>query len=522
MLRAVHLRALMGLLAGVAMLSSAVFSDTAQAAREQPQQSQVSAELRMLNADQIQMLLSDRFVEGEQNDTSWVSWFSTTGDTTFSQNRNRPTSGFWKTINNQYCSQWPPAESWDCYDVRSNGKDVEFVGADDNDIWPGQLVANKPVVLAETQQILEVGAERLSATVPEGFELELLNRTMELPRVLHFYGEQLFVGSRSGRVYWLQPPYTTAVTLASLRDYPHSVVVHDGLLLVATTSAILATPLPQNINDLDAATFTTIAKLPGGRGHNSRTLKVAPDGELLVTLGITGNCSNEYLDTSYPFKDQRGGFFQVTLNPDNPLEMATLTPYASGLRNPVGFDWHPITHTLYATNNGPDHLGYEHPGEYFSAVAEGSFHGMPWYQLKGDDIVRDTCIRSEAPRPVADVVKPVATFPARNAPMDMAFVGVSGVSDQLAGDAIVALHGSWATSDGGSGGDPASRREPALVRVDFDRGEVVGVSNFVSGFQLENGARWARPMGVAIGPDGHIYMSSDGGINGLFRIKRVP
>ena len=484
--------------------------------------SESAAATRTLNSAEIQILLSNKFVEGEQNGSSWVSWFSSDGDTTFSQNRNRPTAGIWKADNDQYCSQWPPAQAWDCYDVLSDGVNVEFVKTDGAESWQGSVIAAKPVTLPLVPQELNTGRERLVATVPEGYQLELLNRTMERPRVIHFHGDQLFIGSRSGNVYWMQPPYTEAITLVRLRDYPHSMVVHDGLLLVATTSAILATELPQTPTDLTAASFVKVASLPGGRGHNSRTLKVGPDGELYVTLGITGNCSNEYLDTSYPFNDQRGGFFKVILNPENPLAAATLTPFASGLRNPVGFDWHPVTQTLFATNNGPDHLGYNHPGEYFSAVTEGSFHGMPWYQLRGDDIVRDTCIRAEAPLPVTEVVKPKTTFPARNAPMDMAFIGVSGVDDSLAGDAIVALHGSWATSDGGGGGDPASRREPALVRVAFDRGEVVSVSDFVRGFQLPDGARWARPMGVAIGPDGHIYFTSDGGINGLFRVKPVP
>ncbi len=485
------------------------------------QQAPANVLARTLGSGDIEMLLSNRFVAGTQDDNQWVSWFSSDGSTTFSQNRNRPTAGNWKAENNQYCSQWPPSQTWDCYDVVSDGVSVEFSKTDTNEQWHGMLVAEKPSVLAYTQQDLIVRGERLTASVPEGYELELLNTSMELPRVIHVHGSDFFIGSRAGHVYWMQPPYKEAVTVVSLPDYPHSMVVRDGLLLVATTSAILAAPLPENPLELTRQSFVKIAALPGGRGHNSRTLKQGPDNTLYVTLGITGNCSDEYLDDSYAFNDRRGGFFKVSLNPDDPLAEATLTPYASGLRNPIGFDWHPVTQTLYATNNGPDHLGYQHPGEYFSEISEGSFHGMPWYQLRGNEIIRDTCISVDAPLPVTDVVKPKATFPARNAPMDMAFIGSSGIDSGLAGDAIVALHGSWATSDGGGGGDPASRREPALVRVSFDRGEVVDVTDFVSGFQLPNGARWARPMGVAIGPDGHIYFTSDGGINGLFRVKRV-
>jgi glucose/arabinose dehydrogenase len=90
-----------------------------------------------------------------------------------------------------------------------------------------------------------------------------------------------------------------------------------------------------------------------------------------------------------------------------------LVPYASGLRNPVGFDWHPQSGVMYASNNGPDHQGFELPPEYFSRIETGSFHGMPWYQFNGQTIRRDSCIRRQSPKPVTTVPAPVATFPAR-------------------------------------------------------------------------------------------------------------
>jgi glucose/arabinose dehydrogenase len=50
-----------------------------------------------------------------------------------------------------------------------------------------------------------------------------------------------------------------------------------------------------------------------------------------------------------------------------------------------------------------------------------------------------------------------------------------------------------------------------------------GVENLVSGFQRDNGERWARPVGVAFGPDGALYFTSDGGATeGLFRLRRIP
>jgi glucose/arabinose dehydrogenase len=189
----------------------------------------------------------------------------------------------------------------------------------------------------------------------------------------------------------------------------------------------------------------------------------------------------------------------------------------------VGFDWHPVNGALYAGNNGPDHLGYEQPPEYFSRVEPGSFHGMPWFQFDGERLRRDNCIERPAPRPLEQVTSPAATFPARSAPMGVAFIPDEALLPELSGDAVVALHGSWATRPtGGPWGSPATRRPPKLVRVKFREGIPQQVEDLISGFQESDGERWARPVGVAVGPDGALYFTSDEGVHGLFRLNRNP
>jgi glucose/arabinose dehydrogenase len=365
---------------------------------------------------------------------------------------------------------------------------------------------------------LTVGSYVFPVQLPKGFVVELLSRELRGPRILHFSGQRLFIGSKSGSVYWLDPPYKQPNELVRLPDYPHSVVVKNNRIYVAQTGSISSAPYTPETTSLSVDQFEVLVKLPGGRGHNSRTLKEGPDGKLYVSLGITGNCSDEYLSESYPFTDRRGGVFTIEL--DN--GKSSLKPYASGLRNPVGLDWHPTTADLYTSNNGPDHLGYEQPREYFSRVEEGSFHGMPWYQFVDGQAQADSCVSSGAPLSKESVVAPVASFPARIAPMDLSFIPSKTSFEEFRHDALVALHGSWATSDGGGNGDPASRREPKIVRVDFNNGVAGEVLDFMTGFQLPDGQRWARPIGIAIGPDGHVYFSSDAGIQGLYRIRYQP
>lgn len=261
-----------------------------------------------------------------------------------------------------------------------------------------------------------------------------------------------------------------------------------------------------------------LARLPGGGGHTSRTVRVGPDARVYLSLGISGNCSDQYLDPSYPFADQRGGILVL----EETGKQANWRVSASGLRNPIGFDWQPRTRVLYANHNGPDHWGYEQPPEYFSRVVPGSFHGMPWFQYDGKVLRRDRCVDREPPRTLQEVSKPAAVFPARNAPIGLAFIVDDELGADLRGNAVVALHASWATRpDGERLGNPASRREPKVVIVRFEQGKVRRVDDLITGFQLPNGDRWARPAGVAPGPDGALYFTVDAGANALFRLSKA-
>lgn len=372
--------------------------------------------------------------------------------------------------------------------------------------------------LALETQALIVDGERRSASVPKGYRLDWLVG-MDAPRMLTFASNgDLYAGSKSGKVYRLPPPYTRAEVLVEMGGYPHSVAFRAGEILVARTDGVYRTPYRSGQTVISPEALTLLAALPAGGGHSSRTVGVGPDGRVYASLGIQRNCSDQYLDAGYPFDDQRGGV--LVLNERD--GRAGWEPYAAGLRNPVGFDWHPQTGVLYASNNGPDHLGFDQPPEYFSKLLAGSFHGMPWFRFDGRRVRRDDCVSSTPPRPANEVTLPAALFPSRSAPLGMAFVPKGRMDTRLEFDAVVALHGSWGTSPGGGFiGRAATRRPPKLVAVRFRDGQAVRVDDLVTGFQLSDGERWARPAGVAFGPDGALYFSSDSEAEGLFRLGRV-
>jgi len=365
-------------------------------------------------------------------------------------------------------------------------------------------------------QQLTVSGEVWTLAIPAGMQLELLTDRLEQPRLMEFLPNgELLIGSRSGKLYRLEPPYRRAEVLVGLEDYPHSLAYRDGELLIAQTDGLYRVDFKPGQTRIDWNAVELLAPLPGGGGHSSRTVAIGPDQRVYLALGISGNCSDEYLDPSYRFDDRRGGVLVLDENDRQPRWRS----FASGLRNPVGFDWHPQSHTLYASNNGPDHLGYDQPPEYFARLTPGSFHGMPWYQFDGKTIRRDDCLRKAPPRPRSDVAIPVATFPARNAPMGVAFVSETALDKRFHNNAIVALKGSWGTQpSGGMFGKRSTRRPPALVMVRFSDGEATDVVHVVSGFQRADGERLARPVGVITGPDGALYFTSDSHTEGLFRL----
>jgi len=376
--------------------------------------------------------------------------------------------------------------------------------------WFGVVV--RAADFQRQEQSIRIGERRFTVKVPVGYVFEQLTGDMKTPRILSF------TDSGSGEIYQLNPPYRKVRVLANLSGYPHSVVVRDGEILVARTDGVYRAPFTRQTTSLDEEDFNLLAELPGGGGHNSRTLRLGPDGRLYVSLGIRGNCSDEYLHPSYPQYRRRGGVLVLNEQAKEPYWEV----FASGLRNPVGFGWQPQTGVMYASNNGPDHSGFDQPPEVFARLTAGSFHGMPWFQYDGRKLYRDTCIKTKPPRPMAAVSLPVASFPARNAPMAVAFVPQGAMDKRFYGDAVVALHGSWATRPNGAySGDAASRREPKVVVVRFEQGRAVQVEDLVTGFQLAGGQRWARPVGLAFGPDGSLYISSDTQLQGIYRLRAI-
>jgi glucose/arabinose dehydrogenase len=376
-------------------------------------------------------------------------------------------------------------------------------------------VSSQALNLAPQQ--ITVAGNSTTLMVPEGMQVQFMAAVPGARFPALGPDNEMIIGSNGSTVFRLAPPYNNATTLVQIGNRSHSVAYRGNKLFIADTAGLHEAPYNGLSTNLQAGDLVEIADLPVG-GHSSRTVIAAPDGTLYLSIGISGNCSNQYIDNSYPFETRRGGVFLIDESGLTP----ELVPFASGLRNPIGIAVHPATGDLWATNAGSDNLGYEEPREVFARLSQDSWHGMPWFQYINGSFQDGQCINTAtAPRPAIEARAPAVTFLARSTPMGIAFVTDNRLGDDFNGNALVSVHGSWAT-DPTKGGGPETRRPPKVAMVNFSGNQAVSMEDVVTGFQRDDGSRFARPNGAIIGPDGQFYFTSDSGeVQGLFRLVQL-
>jgi glucose/arabinose dehydrogenase len=237
----------------------------------------------------------------------------------------------------------------------------------------------------------------------------------------------------------------------------------------------------------------TIAELPTFGDQITRTVVMGTDRRLYVGVGSTSDHGEE----SDP---RRAAILRLNLDGGNPIV------FASGLRNPVGLAVHPTTGALWTTEIGIDILGDDHPLEELNIVREGGDYGFPY--CFEDRQALTSVYGARATRHCASTIPPIVTFPAHTTPLGLLFYTAGAFPPEFRGRAFVTLRGSSKrTFQAGYG--------VVTVRIG-PNGEDPVVEPFASGWLLdptrhpdEPGQHWGRPVGLAVGPDGALYVSTD-------------
>jgi glucose/arabinose dehydrogenase len=210
---------------------------------------------------------------------------------------------------------------------------------------------------------------------------------------------------------------------------------------------------------------------------------------MYVSVGSHSN--NDDTDT-HPEEKNRADILEF--NPDG----SEMRVYASGLRNAVGIAVNPLTGELWASTNERDELGDNLPPDYITHVQEGGFYGWPWYYIGGH---QDPKHLGKHPELKDKVITPDVLVQPHFASLELTFYNGRQFPKEYHGDIFAAEHGSWNRS---------RRTGYEVVRVPLKNGKAEGsYEDFLTGFTTPDGKVWGRPVGVAVGNDGSLFVSDD-------------
>lgn len=232
---------------------------------------------------------------------------------------------------------------------------------------------------------------------------------------------------------------------------------------------------------------------PAGGQHPNRMMVQGPDGKLYVSVGSTCNACAE--------TDPENATM-VAMNADG----SDRRIFASGLRNTIGYGFEPETGQLYGFDHGIDWLGDNEQHEEFNRLADGARYGWPYVYALSKFNPQDVPPEQSFSEYAAGSEEPIGLHTPHAAPMQLTFATRGDLPEDYSGDAFIAMRGSWNRN-------PPSGYE--VLRVDFENGQPVAMLPFATGFLMEDGSSptgWGhmgRLAGMALGPDGALYLSDD-------------
>lgn len=269
-------------------------------------------------------------------------------------------------------------------------------------------------------------------------------------------------------------------------------------LYIGATDAVLRVPY-RNGDMIASAAPVKLVDLPSG-GHSTRDIQFSPDGKRMYVA--VGSHSNVDDPDSTPAEKNRANI--LVFNPDGSDQRV----YASGIRNPVGLVVDQKTGELWCSVNERDGLGDNLVPDYITHVEQGGFYGWPWWYIGAHQDPRHA---GKHPELKDKVIVPDVLLQPHNASLEMTFYDGKQFPLEYAGDIFAAEHGSW---------NKATRAGYEVIRIPRGGGARASGSytDFLTGFVLDNGDVWGRPVGVTVAADGSLLVSDDGS-NSIWRVS---
>ncbi|NMM49208.1 PQQ-dependent sugar dehydrogenase [Marinigracilibium pacificum] len=326
--------------------------------------------------------------------------------------------------------------------------------------------------------------------LPEGFEISIYARVNNARSMVMGENNVLFVGSRTAeKVYAVEDKDGDGVgeTVHVIDEdlwMPNGVAYLDGDLYVAEVNRILK--YTDIMNNLDSSPEPKVVfdEYPKEQHHGWKYIAFGPDGKLYVPVGAPCNIC----------KSDEPIFASITrMNPDG----SNMEIYAEGVRNTVGFTWHPDTKEMYFTDNGRDNLGDNYPPcELNHAPRKGMHFGYPY--CHGGEIL-DPEYGDQ--RPCSDFIYPAMNLGPHVAPLGLCIYSGNSFPEKYNGKVLIAEHGSWNRS---------KKIGYRISMVELIDGKGVSYEPFIDGWLNDDQQSvWGRPVDVIQISDGSILISDD-------------
>ncbi|WP_286812246.1 MULTISPECIES: PQQ-dependent sugar dehydrogenase [unclassified Maribacter] len=341
----------------------------------------------------------------------------------------------------------------------------------------------------------------LELNLPEGFQIEVYARGVDGARSMAM-GDNgtLFVGTRTeNTVYAIQDTNgdfkADNVMVLDTMEVPNGIAMRNGDLYVAQVGSLWKYPNIENQLGNTLEKELIYDDYPTEFHHGWKYIAFGPDDKLYVPVGAPCNICNRTEE------DER--FATITrMDPDG----SNREIYARGVRNSVGFTWHPDTKQMWFTDNGRDMLGDDIPPCELNTVTEAGQHfGYPFCH---GGIVKDPEFGDL--HPCSDFVDPALQLDAHVAPLGIKFYTGKMFPADYKGKAFIAEHGSWNRS---------KKVGYRIMMVDIEDGEAVNSEPFIDGW-LDEAEQKAtgRPVDLLLLKDGSMLISDDYG-DAIYRVS---